>query len=66
MLRTILFATSALAVMAAPGLALAQERLHTGSEVTGTLRPADDRLDSGEYRDLFEFLAGPASGSACV
>lgn len=55
MLRTILFATSALAVMAAPGLALAQERLHTGSEVAGTLRPGDDRLDSGEYRDLFEF-----------
>ncbi|WP_339929691.1 caspase family protein [uncultured Brevundimonas sp.] len=55
MFRTILFATSALVVMTSPFVAHAQERLHTGSEVTGTLRSDDDRLDSGEYRDLFEF-----------
>lgn len=55
MFRIVLFATTALAVMVSPSLALAQEPLRLGSEVTGTLRPGDDRLDSGEYRDLFEF-----------
>jgi len=55
MFRTILFATSALGVMALPALAVAQQPLRLGSEVAGTLRPGDDRLDSGEYRDLYEF-----------
>ena len=55
MFRTILIATSALVVMALPSQLQAQERLRPGSEVTGTLRPGDERLDSGEYRDLFEF-----------
>lgn len=41
--------------MAAPVQALAQESLRLGSEVSGTLRPGDDQLDSGEYRDLYEF-----------
>ena len=55
MFRAILFTTSALAVMALPTMALAQQPLRLGSDVTGTLRPGDDRLDSGEYRDLYEF-----------
>ena len=55
MFRTILIATSALVVMALPSQLQAQERLRPGSEVAGTLRPGDERLDSGEYRDLFEF-----------
>ena len=41
--------------MAAPLQVLAQEPLRLGSEVSGTLRPGDDQLDSGEYRDLYEF-----------
>ena len=55
MFRIILFAGSALAVMVSPVPALAQQPLRLGSEVTGTLREGDDRLDSGEYRDLYEF-----------
>lgn len=55
MFRTILFATSALTLMALPPVAMAQQQLRPGSEVAGALTPGDDRLDSGEYRDLFEF-----------
>jgi len=53
MLRIILYATTALTILGSP--AIAQEQLRPGREVTGSLSPGDDRLDSGEFRDLFEF-----------
>ncbi|MGV9005862.1 MAG: caspase family protein [Brevundimonas sp.] len=53
MLRIILFATTALTMLASP--AMAQEQLRLGRDVAGSLTSGDDRLDSGEFLDLYEF-----------
>ncbi|WP_339913045.1 pre-peptidase C-terminal domain-containing protein [uncultured Brevundimonas sp.] len=53
MLRTILYVTTALTLMASP--VLAQEPLRLGGEVTGELRSGDEQLSSGEFVDTYEY-----------
>lgn len=53
MFKTVLLATTALAVLA--GSAVAQQALRPGAPVTGDLRRGDEQLDSGEFVDTWTF-----------
>ncbi|HEX8471665.1 MAG TPA: pre-peptidase C-terminal domain-containing protein, partial [Brevundimonas sp.] len=53
MFKTVLLATTALAVLA--GSAIAQQALRPGAPVSGDLRRGDEQLDSGEFVDTWTF-----------
>ncbi|WP_421731529.1 caspase family protein [Brevundimonas sp.] len=53
MRKTILLATTAFVLCA--GAAIAQQRLQPGATVSGDLRQGDERLQSGEFLDAYEF-----------